>query len=64
MLMAHEITINPDVQQKMINEIDEIKAKNSNAPLNYETMNSLKYMDMVINGNFLFVLYDLACMLC
>nr|XP_012223675.1 PREDICTED: cytochrome P450 9e2-like [Linepithema humile] len=45
---AHEIAVNQDVQERLQNEIDEVLEKtNGQAP--YEAVNSMEYLDAVIN---------------
>lgn len=45
---AHEIAVNPDIQEKLQNEIDET-VKNTNGQPSYEAINELKYLSAVIN---------------
>lgn len=45
---AHEIAVNPDIQEKLRNEIDET-LKITNGLLTYETVNGMQYLDAVIN---------------
>lgn len=45
---AHEIAVNPDIQEKLQNEIDKI-VKDTNAQPSYETINEMKYLNAVIN---------------
>ncbi|XP_029174048.1 cytochrome P450 9e2-like [Nylanderia fulva] len=44
----HEITVNPNVQVKLRNEIDEV-LKKTNGELSYEAVNGMQYLDAVIN---------------
>ncbi|XP_014477701.1 PREDICTED: cytochrome P450 9e2-like [Dinoponera quadriceps] len=46
--IAHELAANPDVQAKLRQEIDEA-LEDSKEKVTYETINHLKYMDMVIS---------------
>ncbi|KAK5641808.1 hypothetical protein RI129_010355 [Pyrocoelia pectoralis] len=46
--MAHELAVNPDVQKKLQNEIDEV-LKRSDEKITYETLLSMKYLDMVVS---------------
>lgn len=46
---AHELMENQDIQEKLFQEIEEMKASLDGKPLTYEACNKLKYMDMVIS---------------
>lgn len=45
---AHEIAVNPDIQEKLQNEIDKV-VKDTNGQPSYEAINELKYLSAVIN---------------
>ncbi|XP_018404187.1 PREDICTED: cytochrome P450 9e2-like [Cyphomyrmex costatus] len=45
---AHEIAVNPDIQEKLQNEIDKI-LENTNGQPSYEAINGMKYLNAVIN---------------
>ncbi|XP_011172780.1 cytochrome P450 9e2-like [Solenopsis invicta] len=45
---AHEIAVNPDVQEKLHNEIDKV-LKDTNGHPSYEEINGMKYLNAVIN---------------
>uniref|UniRef100_A0A182N8E4 Cytochrome P450 n=1 Tax=Anopheles dirus TaxID=7168 RepID=A0A182N8E4_9DIPT len=48
--MAHELAVNPDVQERLRDEIDRVRASIGGAEkLTYETMQSMRYLDMVAN---------------
>ncbi|KAK9299922.1 hypothetical protein QLX08_007225 [Tetragonisca angustula] len=47
-IMAHLLAENPDVQERLQQEIDET-LKNNNGELTYEAMHEMKYLDAVIN---------------
>lgn len=47
--LSYELAVNPDIQEKLFNEITEIKEKLNGAPLNYDTLSQMKYMDQVIS---------------
>lgn len=51
--MSHELAVNPDVQQKLIEEVDntfrECKGK-----LTYEALIKMKYLDMITSGKFFY----------
>lgn len=44
----YEIAMNPDVQQKLRKEVDATKRSLDNTKLTYESMQQMKYLDMVI----------------
>lgn len=46
--IAHEIAANPDIQEKLRQEIDEV-LNESNGEVTYEAINRLEYLDAVIN---------------
>lgn len=48
-LLSYEITINPYIQLRLQNEIDEVFIKNSGI-FTYESITSMKYLDMVLSG--------------
>lgn len=45
---ANQLALNPDVQQRLIDEIVETEANLNGAPISYEGLQKLKYMDMVV----------------
>ncbi|XP_072749235.1 cytochrome P450 9e2-like [Anoplolepis gracilipes] len=45
---VHEITVNPSVQTKLRNEVDEV-LKKTNGDLTYEALNGMQYLDAVVN---------------
>jgi cytochrome P450 family 9 len=47
--MSYELGANPDVQEKLRQEIDET-LQNCNGKLTYEALMNMKYMDMVTSG--------------
>ncbi|XP_032665500.1 uncharacterized protein LOC116841547 [Odontomachus brunneus] len=46
--IAYQVAANPDIQAKLQQEIDEVLG-NSHGEVTYETINRLKYLDMVIS---------------
>ncbi|EFN63657.1 Cytochrome P450 9e2 [Camponotus floridanus] len=46
--IAHELAANQDIQERLHNEIDEILEK-TNGQVSYEAINSMEYLDAVIN---------------
>lgn len=47
--MFHELAVNPDIQHKLYKEIVTIKNELNGKPLNYETIQKMKYLDMVLS---------------
>lgn len=47
--MAYELATNPEIQAKLIHEIDENKMDNDGMP-SYETIITMPYLDMVVSG--------------
>lgn len=45
---AHEIAVNPDVQARLRNEVDEVLQEN-NGELTYDKLNGMQYLDAVVN---------------
>ncbi|XP_011699841.1 PREDICTED: cytochrome P450 9e2-like [Wasmannia auropunctata] len=45
---AHEIAVNPDVQAKLRDEINEV-LKTTNGELTYDALNEMQYLDAVVN---------------
>ncbi|RZB40136.1 p450 domain containing protein [Asbolus verrucosus] len=46
--MSYELGVNPDVQERLIREVDETM-ETCNGKLTYEALLSMKYMDMVVS---------------
>ncbi|KAL5283301.1 hypothetical protein ACFFRR_005903 [Megaselia abdita] len=46
---AHELMANPDIQKRLIREIEEVKETLNGKPLSYEALNGMKYLDAVVN---------------
>jgi cytochrome P450 family 9 len=46
--MTHEIAVNPDVQKKLKKEIEDVLKVTNDKPT-YEAINSMKYLDAVVN---------------
>lgn len=49
-LLLLELAINTDIQEKLRQEINEFYEKH-HGNLDYDLINQMKYMDMVISGN-------------
>ena len=47
-ILAHQLTINPDIQQKLREEIDEVLERTEGRP-NYEDISNMPYLDAVFN---------------
>lgn len=47
--MAHELACNPKIQQRLFEEISANKNELIGRPLTYETMQKMKYLDMVVS---------------
>lgn len=47
---AHEICANPDVQSKLIEEIDGVVNSLNGKKLTYDVIQRMKYLDMVVSG--------------
>ncbi|XP_017776438.1 PREDICTED: cytochrome P450 9e2-like isoform X2 [Nicrophorus vespilloides] len=45
-LMAYELAVNPDIQERLQNEIDAVLEEND-GKITYESINKMKYLDMV-----------------
>lgn len=50
MFMAYELAINPEVQEKLLAEIDDAKQNHGDKPVTYEYLQSMKYFDHVVQG--------------
>jgi hypothetical protein len=47
--MTHELAVNPEVQKKLQDEIDDI-VKANGKKLDYSDLTKMPYMDMVVSG--------------
>lgn len=47
--IIHELALNPEVQQKLVEEIKEYDQKNG-GKFDFTSIQSMKYMDMVVSG--------------
>lgn len=47
--MAYELACNPDIQQKLYDEINDVHQELAGAPLTYESVQKMRYMDMVVS---------------
>lgn len=48
--IGHELAINPEVQAKLVEEVDDFKVNLDGKSMNYETVNKMAYLDMVVSG--------------
>lgn len=48
-MTLYELAVNPDVQEKLYQEIKENEAKN-NEKFDYNSIQNMVYMDMVVSG--------------
>lgn len=46
--MFHELAMNPDIQDKLFSEIDQVKNDLNGSPLTFEMILEMKYLDMVL----------------
>lgn len=46
---AYELMANPDIQKRLIQEIEDVKESLNGKPLTYEVLSSMKYLDAVVN---------------
>uniref|UniRef100_A0A1L8E3Z9 Putative cytochrome n=1 Tax=Nyssomyia neivai TaxID=330878 RepID=A0A1L8E3Z9_9DIPT len=51
---GHELAANPDVQKKLIAEVDAVKEQLGGKPLTYEALQNMPYLDMVISESLRF----------
>lgn len=47
--IIHELAANPDVQEKLVQEVNEFDREND-GQLDFKSIQSMKYMDMVVSG--------------
>jgi hypothetical protein len=47
-MCAYELAKNPDIQDKLIDEIDSVRDKLNGKPITYEIINQMKFIEMVI----------------
>lgn len=46
--MAYELAVNPEVQEKLFNEIKDMNDELSGKMINYDQIQGLKYLDQVV----------------
>lgn len=47
--MGHELACDPDIQQRLYEEVAEIRRALDGAPITYEALQKMRYMDMVVS---------------
>lgn len=47
--IAHELTVNPEVQQKLFEEVQSMHEELNGKVINYEQIQGLKYLDQVVS---------------
>ena len=47
--MSYELAVNPDVQERLYEEVKEVKEELNGKPLTYEVLQKMKYLDMVVS---------------
>lgn len=47
--MAHELVSNPDIQQKLYEEVVEMNDRLDGSKITYEQIQSMKYLDQVVS---------------
>lgn len=47
--MGHELACNPDIQQKLYDEINQVQQSCDGAAVTYEAVQKLRYMDMIVS---------------
>lgn len=47
--LAYELTVNPDIQEKLYEEVLAVAVQSEGKPVSYEAINQMKYLDMVIS---------------
>lgn len=48
--IGHELAVNGDVQAKLVEEVDQVRELLDGKPINYDTINKMSYLDMVVTG--------------
>jgi cytochrome P450 family 9 len=48
--VAYELAMNPDIQERLRQEVDEVQEELNGKPLKYEILQGMKYLDCVISG--------------
>lgn len=48
--IGHELAVNKDVQTRLVEEVDTFREQLQGKAMNYETINKMTYLDMVVTG--------------
>jgi hypothetical protein len=48
--VSYELAMNPDIQKRLRDEVDAVHESLKGAPLKYEHLQEMKYLDCVISG--------------
>jgi Cytochrome P450 len=48
--VSYELAMNPDIQKRLRDEVDAVHESLKGAPLKYENLQEMKYLDCVISG--------------
>lgn len=56
--VAHELTVNPDIQERLIDEIDDVRDSFEGKCISYDAIQGMKYMDMVVSGDYKLYTYN------
>lgn len=56
-ILAYELAVNPDIQNRLRNEIEETN-EDCKGKVTYEALMKMKYMDMVVSGNILILIFQ------
>lgn len=48
--IGHELAVNQDVQTRLVGEVDMFREELQGKAMNYETINKMTYLDMVVTG--------------
>lgn len=50
--MSYELALNPNIQDKLRKEVDDVLTKMKGNPITYDAIHEMKYMDSVMSGKF------------
>lgn len=62
--IAYSLASNPEIQDKLIKEIDKVEEELQGKHVNYETLRKMKYMDQVVTEGLRYWATDMADRLC
>lgn len=46
--LTYELALNPDIQARLISDIEDIEKNLDNKPITYDDLNKIKYLDMIV----------------